>query len=228
MIILDEIKARGFGSKIKEIRLEKHFSLRQVAQQSKIDGQPVISPSYWSLIERGERNIPKVDTLKRMAKGLRISENEILNLAGLSKIPINTAPYDDSLMVDVPIVGTIKAGPNGYAMADYDGSMPALGTKLNNDHEHIWLKVNGNSMSGDGIRDGDLALIELSDDFEDPNAIYAVVYDSELATLKRIQKTDSSIILLPSNPEIRPIVIDGHDADTFRIVGKLKQSMRTY
>ena len=81
---MDSITPEEFGNSLKEIRLRKHFSLRQVSQQSKTDGKPAISPSYWSLVERGERNIPKVDTLVRMAKGLRITREEILNLAGLS------------------------------------------------------------------------------------------------------------------------------------------------
>lgn len=73
-----------FGNAIKALRNKKHYSLRQVSQQSITNGKPAISPSYWSLVERGARNIPKVDTLERMAKGLRISQEEILNLAGLS------------------------------------------------------------------------------------------------------------------------------------------------
>ncbi|WP_436696869.1 helix-turn-helix domain-containing protein [Lactiplantibacillus pentosus] len=81
---MDSITPKKFGNALKEIRLQKHFSLRQVSQQSKTDSKPAISPSYWSLVERGERNIPKVDTLNRMSKGLRISREEILNLAGLS------------------------------------------------------------------------------------------------------------------------------------------------
>lgn len=83
-----------FGRKIKELRHKYNFSLRQVSSQSKTTSQPAVSPSYWSLIERGERNIPKPDTLKRMAKGLRISTSEILELAGYSK-------NDDEKVVDL-------------------------------------------------------------------------------------------------------------------------------
>ncbi|MFC6315212.1 helix-turn-helix domain-containing protein [Lapidilactobacillus achengensis] len=81
---MSSVTPQEFGNKIKQIRNQKNFSLRQVSNQSKIGDKPAISASYWSLVERGQRNIPKVPTLKRMAKGLRISNEEILNFAGLS------------------------------------------------------------------------------------------------------------------------------------------------
>lgn len=89
---MENVDPKKFGIKIKEIRNQKGYSLRQVSNQSKIDDMPVISPSYWSLVERGERNIPKVSTLKRMAKGLRVDESDILNLAGLSETINNDLP----------------------------------------------------------------------------------------------------------------------------------------
>ncbi|MCY9807080.1 helix-turn-helix transcriptional regulator [Lentilactobacillus senioris] len=89
---MENIDPKKFGIKIKEIRNQKGYSLRQVSNQSKIDDMPVISPSYWSLVERGERNIPKISTLKRMAKGLRVDESTILNLAGLSETIDNNVP----------------------------------------------------------------------------------------------------------------------------------------
>lgn len=81
-----EISNIEFGKRIKELRDKHKYSLRQVSYQSKMDNLPAISPSYWSLIERGERNIPKPETLKRMAKGLRVSANEIMELAGYSEV----------------------------------------------------------------------------------------------------------------------------------------------
>lgn len=81
---MDKVTAKQFGYKLKVIRENQGFSLRQASNQSKIDNKPAISPSYWSLVERGERNIPKIETLERMAKGLRISTDRILSIAGIS------------------------------------------------------------------------------------------------------------------------------------------------
>lgn len=67
-----------FGKKIKQIRNEKRFTVRQAAYQGGL------SNSYWSQVETGKRNIPKPETLEKMAKGLRISRDDILEMAGLS------------------------------------------------------------------------------------------------------------------------------------------------
>lgn len=83
---MEKVTAKQFGFRLKEIREQQGFSLRQASNQSKVDNKTAISPSYWSLVERGERNIPKVDTLERMAKGLRISTDKILEVAGISNV----------------------------------------------------------------------------------------------------------------------------------------------
>ncbi|WP_100665069.1 helix-turn-helix domain-containing protein [Leuconostoc citreum] len=67
-----------FGLEIKRIREQKHLTVRQTALQGHI------SPAYLSQIENGNKNIPKVETLYKIAKGLRISENEILDIAGIT------------------------------------------------------------------------------------------------------------------------------------------------
>ncbi|MCM6833189.1 helix-turn-helix domain-containing protein [Leuconostoc mesenteroides] len=67
-----------FGQKIKHIREKKHYTVRQAALQGNF------SSAYLSQIENGNKNIPKVETLYRIAKGLRISKDEILHIAGIT------------------------------------------------------------------------------------------------------------------------------------------------
>lgn len=73
----------NFGPKIKKIREQKHFTVRQAALQANI------SNSFWSQVENKKREIPKPDTLRKMALGLRISEKEIFKMAGISTPTIN-------------------------------------------------------------------------------------------------------------------------------------------
>lgn len=67
----------NFGKQFKELRNSKNISLRQLERQSGV------SNSFISQIERGKRNIPKPSTLEKLAKGLRISKEEIFKMAGL-------------------------------------------------------------------------------------------------------------------------------------------------
>ncbi|AQW21467.1 transcriptional regulator [Lentilactobacillus curieae] len=52
----------------------------------KTKDQPQISDGYWSLIENGKRSIPKADTSRRMAKGLRLDVDILYQAAGYSEV----------------------------------------------------------------------------------------------------------------------------------------------
>ncbi|WP_429971317.1 helix-turn-helix domain-containing protein [Fructilactobacillus sp. Tb1] len=67
----------AFGNDLKNLRKEKGFTLRQLAMQANIN------PGYLSRLENGKQNIPKPETLEKLAKGLRISKEEMFKLAGL-------------------------------------------------------------------------------------------------------------------------------------------------
>lgn len=127
-----------------------------------------------------------------------------------------------------PIIGTIQAGPNGIAYQDFQGSLSTTNVGLTHGKKYFYLKVSGDSMTGDGIHDGDFALIEQQDYIDDPDAIYAVIYDGESGTLKRVTKTDTAIVLTPSNPAVKPIIIPASECDEFFIVGKLRQVTKMF
>ncbi|MGL4873463.1 MAG: helix-turn-helix domain-containing protein [Clostridium sp.] len=71
-----------FGEYIKEKRLEKGISLREFASRVGI------SPSYLSDIEKGRRNAPNDEKLKKIEKELFVIQKDIdqfYDLAGISK-----------------------------------------------------------------------------------------------------------------------------------------------
>ena len=76
-------------------------------------------------------------------------------------------------------------------------------------------------MIGARIMDGDLLLIRRQDDV-DNGEIAAVLIDDEIV-LKRVYKTDDTIILQSENPAYKPIVVRPEDAKNVRIIGKLKK-----
>ena len=67
------------------------------------------------------------------------------------------------------------------------------------------LRVEGNSMIGAGIHDGDLLIVDRSIDASDGSIVIAVV-DGGL-TVKRLSKTASRVRLIPENPNYSPIEI---------------------
>ena len=76
---MDENEMREFGSYLKRLRLEKKLSLRQV---EKAVG---ISNSYLYQIERGERNVPKLEILRKMAATYEVSFASLMAAAHLQE-----------------------------------------------------------------------------------------------------------------------------------------------
>ncbi len=121
----------------------------------------------------------------------------------------------------IPLVSAIAAGtpiavdemPDSYVdfMPDWfgRGSLAAV-------------SVRGDSMSGDAIADGDVAIIRLQKEAR-PNEIAAVRVESAEVTLKRVQIHDDLAHLIPSNPafDVRRVA-----ADQVEIVGVLAGILR--
>ena len=78
------------------------------------------------------------------------------------------------------------------------------------------IRVVGESMSGDSITEGDIAMIKLQQDFNKGD-ILAVRIEDEI-TLKRIRLVGDRFQLLPSNPEV---AIREVPAEQLQIIGKL-------
>lgn len=207
----------NFGLTIKKIREEKGFSVRQAALQANI------SSSYWSQVENNKRNIPKPATLEKMARGLRIPVQNIYQIAGLPDISrgsASTIPYKEGDFISIPVVGTIKCGPDGLAMNDYQGYESTNKEDIDDGSDYFWLRTSGDSMIGDFIRDGDYALIEKTQSFDNGD-ICAVIVDGEEGTLKHVTKTNDSIVLTASNSVYPPRVFVGNEMNDIYIAGKL-------
>jgi len=67
------------------------------------------------------------------------------------------------------------------------------------------LRVKGDSMINEHIKDGDMALVKPQSYAEDGEIVVALVEDE--ATIKRIFKKEDLIILEPANPVMKPIVV---------------------
>jgi repressor LexA len=113
----------------------------------------------------------------------------------------------------VPLVGYVVAGApvlseehiEGYCALD--GSVVPEGSFL--------LRVQGDSMIGDHIQDGDLILVRPQPKGDDGAIIVAMV-DGE-TTVKRLRLRNGGIQLVPSNPAMEPLSI--REDEQLRIIG---------
>lgn len=65
-----------FGQKLRQLREQQGLGVNQLAMQSGV------SASQISRIENGKKNVPKLETLKKLANGLHINEPDFIALAG--------------------------------------------------------------------------------------------------------------------------------------------------
>ena len=99
----------------------------------------------------------------------------------------------------------IKAGFPSPA-ADFDGSRISIDQiVVKNAVATFYAKANGHSMTGAGIDDGDILVIDKS--IEPQDGKIAVCFIDGEFTVKRIKIQENSLLLLPENKLFEPIEV---------------------
>jgi len=169
------------------------------------------------LVERGylERlpNRARALEVKRLPEGY---EEEISSAATPSAAVISN-------MESVPLYGRIAAGSPIEAIRDENGTVD-LPPNMLGSGDHYALEVDGDSMIKAGINDGDTVIIQKVDNVRDGDIVVALV-DGEEVTLKRLERRNGQIILIPENDDYQEQV---YAPEQVQIQGKLASLMRTY
>lgn len=116
------------------------------------------------------------------------------------------APAAPRAAGSVPISGTIAAGRPIEAVED-DERLD-LDEWIPKDREVYALRVRGQSMIDDAIRDGDIVLVERRQEARNGETVVAVL-EGEQATLKRYYREDGRVRLQPANASMAPIFVNG-------------------
>lgn len=108
----------------------------------------------------------------------------------------------------LPFLGFIAAGEPIEVFEVEDGvSLPAARSGVRRTYV---LKVKGNSMIDEQIRDGDYIIVEERETAENGETVVALL-DNERATLKKFYREGERVRLVPANPEMEEILVDEHD-----------------
>ena len=111
------------------------------------------------------------------------------------------------MSLTVPLLGRVAAGRPIEAI-----SLPEtieVPEALLRGEDHFALKVVGDSMVDDGIRDGDIVIVKRQRDARNGQTVIALIGDD--ATIKQYQRRGARIELHPANPRMRPIVVGEDD-----------------
>jgi len=163
---------------------------------------------------------------------LRILEREgyISRTADVSRgIKLIKAPETSGetvKVIKVPIVGNIAAGEplNIETQTSYSDDIEVPGFLVNDKPNVFAAKVKGESMIDALVADGDLVIMEPTDNPSNGDMVAAFLEDNNEVTLKHFYMQNGIVTLKPANPLMSPITVP---AEKVAVRGKVVGIIRS-
>ena len=121
-----------------------------------------------------------------------------------------------------PIVGRVAAGLPLLAQENVEETVQL--PKQWASAGAFLLKIQGNSMEGAHILDGDYVLVHPQQTAANGEIVVALIGDE--ATVKRFYRTERGITLKAENLKFDPIEIERSEAQSFRLIGRVAGVLR--
>lgn len=223
---------------IKEVTLDRGYppTLREIGDRFQIASTNGVRYHLRMLVKKGFLERPK-----GMRRGLQLTlpeggnpyrqereQGNVMTLptpqeTGKGRLPGRAAtvhPFpkkQKESWIDIPLLGRIAAGAPILAEENFEGTvgLDARIFHLSGQADLFGLRVQGDSMSGIGIIDGDIAVVHAQHEAA-PGQIVAALVDGD-ATIKRLRPHGIDIWLEPENLSYRPIKVTAEQ--DFRIAG---------
>ncbi|MFR7591707.1 MAG: LexA family protein [Longibaculum sp.] len=150
----------------------------------------------------------------------RIQEETLSRLNDLLGYDVEPILKGVSLHLKRPILGTAKAGYDMFGEENYMGEEEV--TEDDFYKGDYFLKIEGDSMIGSGIMDGDLALVQQCSTVRNGD-IAVVMIGGEEVTVKKIIKKPDMLILEATNPQVENRYFSSQEVEMLpvRIIGKV-------
>lgn len=168
----------------------------------------------------------KQDGVKSLADALEVNPVWLMGY----DVPMDKNVKTDELgnpVVEVPILGTVKAGYDYLAQENWIGTID-ISKKLAETGEFFALKIHGDSMFPVFV-ENDTVVVRKQEDFENGDIVVAII-NGEEATVKKGKKSDNSILLQPLNTNYEPLIFTKEEMKTIpvKIIGVVKQLKREF
>lgn len=178
----------------------------------------------------------KQDAVYKIARALNVSEAWLMGF----DVPREKQPKDNYINLPeptitenytkFPVIGDIAAGYDSIAFEDWEGDcvdIPNSYLRGRNKNEFFTLRIKGNSMYP-LYHEGDVVLILKQPTLNRSGDIGVVLYDDEIATIKKVEYVmgEDWLKLIPINPEYPPKTIEGEELDHCRVIGIPKLLIR--
>lgn len=213
------------GDNIKRLRTSHDMSQEEFGRIANVSAAAV---SAWEKNQKTPRMGPieKIAEYFHLKKSDIIEDQEIVEVAKDRLIDLMAESYR------VPVIGSVRCGPGGYAYEYIDGEYIAIDASLS-PAQTRGFRVVGDSMEGDHIFEGDIAVVKLQPEVEN-GQLAVVVIDNDEGTLKHVymQYDPTGVLvrltLASSNPNYPPRVFSREDINRVTIIGKVVEIRRAF
>lgn len=194
---------------LKDFILEKDYppSIRDIQTHCSISSTSVVDYNLKKLEEKG-----LIRRDKDISRGIEIlGDNNIR-----------------SRTVRVPLLGKIAAGkpiniPTESSTEDYTNVIELSRDQIGAKTDLFALQIKGNSMIDALIQDGDIIILERTNQFDNGDMVAVWIESDNSTTFKRIYKLDNKIKLEPMNKKMKSFYID---SSSFQVQGRFVTSIR--
>lgn len=208
---------KPIGQYLKEKRLQKGYSLRDVAKQAGVSHQHIRD------VEEGKKT-PTFNWLMKIVRALAIDVSEFLKETGY--LPVNVEPASLGKLRQIPVVSWVIAGKwsevcDAFQPGDAD---EWIETDVKGVHVFA-LMVKGDSMEPE-FYEGDIIVVNPHVEPVVGDFVIVKNSESEEATFKQLKKYGDILVLHPLNPKYPDIEIK--DPSKYRIIGKVVEKKKKY
>jgi repressor LexA len=169
-------------------------------------------------------------TFQELAQELRLTEKNardyvlILERKGYLRRQPNVArgitllqqPPSESLL-EIPLIGRVMAGKPVEVFENHEPIL--VPPMLLRAGTHFVMEVRGDSMIDDGIREGDLVVVQQQVAPNNGDTVVAVVHGE--ATIKRFYRHGLIVELRPANAQMAALEVDAQDVEVKGVVAGL-------
>ncbi|MBQ4119762.1 MAG: helix-turn-helix domain-containing protein [Clostridia bacterium] len=171
---------------------------------------------------------PVISTIKNIAALFEVSLDYLTGESDKNErmpAPVITENY-----TTFPVIGEVAAGYDSPALEDWEGEtvdIPNSYLRGRNRDEFFVLKVKGDSMYPE-YQDGDKVLVLKQTTLNYSGQVGVVLYDSELATLKKVEYNSGEdwMRFVAINPAYPPRTIYNEELELCRVLGIPKLLIR--
>jgi repressor LexA len=131
-------------------------------------------------------------------------------------------PVEEDSGFEIPLLGTVAAG-DPIAAIEVPEKVRIPEQLARNGTPLYALRVRGDSMIDEQIRDGDTVILESRNEARDGETVVALIRGEE-ATLKKLYRAGPRVRLMPANPRMAPIELPAEDVEVRGVVTGLLRS----